>query len=123
MRNQLFRILFFVSCLLLTPGLQAQTQDSHAESSPHSASAPTVAASGAAPSSAALKKENVKKTIEICSFRNGTITKCNGNEKNTVEFNRYVYHRVKFGLPMLVISICENLVRVKTKIDILDCFI
>ncbi len=61
MRNQLFRILFFVSCLLLTLGLQAQTQDSHAESSPHSESAPTVAASGAAPSSAALKKENVKK--------------------------------------------------------------
>lgn len=61
MHNQRLRILFFSGCLLLAPGLQAQAQDSHVESAQHSASAPTVANSGTAVSSATLKKENIKK--------------------------------------------------------------
>lgn len=71
MRNQLFRILFFSSGMLLTLGLQAQAQDSHVESAQHSASAPAAAVSAAA-SSAALKKENIKKEDASASSAKAT---------------------------------------------------
>ncbi len=61
MRNPLFRILCFSSCLLFTPGLQAQTQDSQKESAQHSASAPAAAVTGVASSVMSLKNENAKK--------------------------------------------------------------
>jgi hypothetical protein len=45
------------------------------------------------------KRKNVI-WIFLLFFRNGMIIKCNGNEKNMVVFNQYVFRRAKFGHPM-----------------------
>lgn len=37
--------------------------------------------------------------------RNGMIIKCNGNEKNMVEYNQFEFLQVKFGHRMFVIYV------------------
>ncbi|HOY22822.1 MAG TPA: VWA domain-containing protein [Cellvibrio sp.] len=61
MLNRLFRILFFASCLVFAPWLQAQTQDAGKETSKDVTSAPTAAVSNAAKSATPVKQQDVKR--------------------------------------------------------------